>query len=192
MAWVGTRGLRLFAAEEQLWQANWKLLVEGGLEAYHFRVTHRDTIARLFNDNLSSYQCFGPNFRSILPRAGLLQLQDKPEDEWDIRECSNLLYTIFPSNSLLVQSDHVVWIRNEPLSAGQTRIRVATLVPRESARPDTYWQKNHAFTVKTLTEDFEIAQSIQSGLDSGANTVLNFGRFEGALARFNEQVRQRI
>ena len=35
-------------------RANWKLLVEGGLEAYHFKVAHRNTIGPYFSDNQST------------------------------------------------------------------------------------------------------------------------------------------
>lgn len=34
-------------------------------------------------------------------------------------------------------------------------------------------------------EDFAVARSIQRGLASGANDVLQFGRFEGAIAHFH-------
>ena len=40
---------------------NWKLLVEVGLEAYHFKVAHRNTIGPFFTDNQSTYQAFGPH-----------------------------------------------------------------------------------------------------------------------------------
>ena len=40
----------------------------------------------------------------------------------------------------------------------------------------------------TLEEDFEIGEGIQAGLASGANDVLTFGRFEGALDQFNRTI----
>ena len=55
-----------------------------------------------------------------------------------------------------------------------------------------YWRKNHDITVRTLAEDFAIGESIQSGLASGANDELRFGRFEGALDRFNRIVEREI
>ena len=51
-----------------------------------------------------------------------------------------------------------------------------------------YWQRNHDLTVRTLKEDFAIGEGIQRGFATGANEHLNYGRFEGALARFNEAV----
>ena len=60
----------------------------------------------------------------------------------------------------------------------------AELTPERERR----WQLNHELTVRTLKEDFAIGEGIQRGLQSGANEHLNYGRFEGALDRFNRSV----
>lgn len=193
-AWFGSHELKVIHSHEQEWAVNWKLLVEGGIEAYHFRVAHRETIGPFFNDNLSSYQTFGPHMRSVLPRSTFVTLREKPREEWQIREHANILYSLFPTSSLLVQQDHVAWIDMVPLAVDRTRIKVATLASVEEASSLTkqeakHWQHNHDITCRTLNEDFEIGASIQSGLLSGANNELTFGRFEGALHRFNETVK---
>jgi len=174
--------------------ANWKLLVEGGIEAYHFRVAHRDTIAPLFLDNLSSYRCFGRHIRSVLPRSNLPELSEREREEWDISRYANVLYTLFPGPQFLVQEDHFVWILGTPLAADRTRLRLCTVIPREQNTPEreSYWRKNHVLTLHTLMEDFELGEGIQRGLDSGANEHLNFGRFEGALEQFNQSVRSML
>lgn len=90
-----------------------------------------------------------------------------------------------------MQSDHVAWIHTVPLAANSTRIRISTLVPADRVETDAdleHWAKNHAITVRTLNEDFDIGEGIQAGLESGANTHLTFGRFEGALEVFNRTV----
>lgn len=189
LIWAGTENLEVHESTVQLRHCNWKILVEGGIESYHFKVAHRNTIAPLFNDNLSSYQCLGPHIRSILPRNSIDELTDLPHEKWHIRDHANVLLTLFPNNSLLIQSDHVIWIAMMPLSVDQCEVRMVTLRPRDSTQPKAYWDKNHQLTVATLSEDFDLAESIQSGLHSGANETLQFGRFEGALHRFNETVR---
>ncbi len=188
LAWVGIDRLAVHQSERQVRRCNWKMLVEGGLEAYHFRVAHRKTIAKRFNDNLSSYHALGPHLRSILPRSSILALEEQPKESWDIREHANVLYTLFPKSMLLVQSDHVIWISVEPEAPNLSHVRMVTLIPRESGQPQEYWDKNHELTVMTLNEDFDLAESIQSGLASGANDSLRFGRYEGALSVFNDNV----
>ncbi|MEM7781323.1 MAG: SRPBCC family protein [Pseudomonadota bacterium] len=172
--------------------ANWKILVEGGIEAYHFKVAHRDTIGPFFEDNLSSYRCYGDHMRSVLPRASMSQFWEIPQEEWRLRDHANVLYTFFPTNQLLVQQDHVIWISSTPHSAGETTLRLVTLAPKQGSLADgkdqAYWQRNHEITMMTLKEDFDIGEGIQRGLASGANTDLHFGRFEGALESFNSLV----
>ncbi len=192
LAWVGTSGLAVHAADTQLRRCNWKMIAEGGLEAYHFRVAHRNTIAKLFHDNLSSYQVLGPHMRSILPRTSMAQLREQAPEHWALRAHANVLYSLFPGSVLLVQHDHVVWIQVEPLAVDSTLLRLVTLKPADSTAPTGYWDKNHALTLTTLNEDFDLAESIQSGLHTGANTALRFGRFEGALQRFNETVQRQL
>jgi len=174
--------------------ANWKLLVEGGIESYHFRVAHKDTIAGLFLDNLSSYRCFGRHIRSVLPRSSLQELRDKPEGTWNLVQHANVLYSLFPGSQFLVQEDHFVWIQSMPIAPGRTRLRLSTMVPREANTPERqgYWRRNHLLTTTTLDEDFDLGEGIQRGLASGANAHLNFGRFEGALVRFNRFVDKAI
>ena len=191
--WFGSEQLRVVHSSVQQRTANWKLLVEGGIESYHFRVAHRKTIAPYFMDTLSSYQSFGPHLRSILARRSLSDFDDT--DSWQLRDHAQILYSLFPADQILVQSDHVSWVRLEPVDRAHTQIRVTTLAAHDrlSSQSDlAHWAKNHDITLTTLNEDFAIAESIQSGLDTGANEFLTFGRFEGALALFNQAVEQHL
>lgn len=188
--WLQLDRLAIAESDSLSCAANWKILVEGGIEAYHFRVAHRDTIGPHFQDNLSSYAMFGPHMRSVLPRMSLDGMTDAPREQWAIREHANVLYSIFPANQFLVMQDHVAWIGQDPASEGETALRIATLVPAEELTPDrkAHWRRNHEITMTTLAEDFEIGVAVQAGIASGANDNLTFGRYEGALDSFNRKV----
>ena len=169
--------------------SNWKIIVEGGIESYHFKVAHRNTIGPFFEDNLSSFQCVGDHMRSILPRVTLAKdLPEQPREGWRVRDHANVLYGLFPNAQFLVQQDHVVMILADPLAADCTKLRIATLVPSEAAGDTEHWARNHHITRTTLDEDFALGEGIQKGLSSGANSELTFGRFEGALTAFNQTV----
>lgn len=194
LAWLGMEDHVVHASDTQEWRANWKIIAEGGLESYHFRVAHAKTVGGLFHDNLSSYQMKGPHIRSILARNTIDELVEKPREQWMIREHTNVLYTLFPNISLLAQADHVAVIISSALATDRTSMRVMTLVPKSQATEDRaeWWDRNHGFTMKTLREDFEIGEAIQTGLAHGVNDALTFGRFEGALHAFNEVVEQHL
>ena len=78
------------------------------------------------------------------------------------------------------------------MNVGQTKVTIATLRPHQTGdlteKQQTYWDKNHALTCRTLAEDFELGTAIQSNLAFGVNDHLTFGRFEGALTAFNSLV----
>ncbi|MGB0867805.1 MAG: aromatic ring-hydroxylating oxygenase subunit alpha, partial [Granulosicoccaceae bacterium] len=93
LEWLAAQDLEVKGAHTVDRAANWKLLVEGGLEAYHFRVVHRKTIGPHFPNNLSSYESFGDHLRSILPRATINNLDIERVDRSVIREQANVLYT---------------------------------------------------------------------------------------------------
>lgn len=180
--------LAIAADQTSVHQCNWKILVEGGIESYHFKVAHRKTIGPYFEDNLSTYQMLGSHMRSVLMRSSMHTLGSSDRNAWRLRDHANIIYTFFPLTQLLVQQDHVVWINSNPIGPDRTELRLVTLAPKSRLNEDEYWAKNHAITATTLAEDFAIGESIQSGLSSGANQVLTFGRFEGALKTFNDLV----
>jgi len=176
--------------EKKIHKSNWKILVEGGLESYHFKVAHRKTIGPYFEDNLSSYRMLGDHMRSVLMRSSMHTLRDLPTSQWRLRDHANIIYTFFPTTQLLVQRDHIVWINSRPISAMETELRLVTLAPTSRLDDEDYWEKNHRITSNTLSEDFIIGESIQAGFTTSANEHMTFGRFEGALSEFNRVVKR--
>lgn len=186
-----------FASTSRNWDANWKLITDGGLESYHFRIAHRDTIGSRFLDTMSSYAFIGEHIRSVLPRRTLVELADVPRETWRLRDHANMVYTIDPNAMLLIQDSHFELIRSTPLSVGRTRVDLTTVgrAPGPdglSDRARAFLQGNHDFTVRTLDEDFELAARIQAGLHTGANERLRFGRFEGALSQWHRRLEARL
>jgi len=187
----------VFASDARLWAANWKLIVDGGLESYHFKIAHQNTIAGFFTDNTSSYEFLGDHIRSVLPRTSILMLADRPVSEWDIRSHTHLLYALAPNASLLIQERHFELILTTPISIDQCRIEIMTLAPKPgpegySDKAKSFLAANHAFTKKTLEEDFEIAEQIQRGLHTGANEHFRFARFEGALTEWHRRLDEKL
>lgn len=171
----------------RVWNANWKLVVEGGLESYHFVVAHKDTIASFFTDTLSTWERLGSHLRSVLPKRSIEELRDLPREQWRLRDHAHVVYTLHPNALLLVQPTHFDLIRMAPLDVDRTHIEVLTVgtAPEEgemSAKARDFMAQNHSFSVKTLDEDFAIAEDIQRGIASGANTHFRFARFESALS----------
>lgn len=182
-----------YASTTRTWQANWKLIVEGGLESYHFSVAHKDTIAPFFGDTLSLWERIGWHLRSVLPKRSILELQKMAKEQWNIRDHTHVLYTIHPNAMILLQKSHFDLILMTPLTVDTTQIEVVTVgtapeVGELSGQARAFFTNNHGFSLRTLDEDFRIGEQIQRGIPTSANTHFRFARFEGALSDWRRRI----
>ena len=191
--WLGMDQLTVFEKNVKRWRANWKLLSEGGVETYHFSFAHKETIGPLFLNNTAVIEALGKHLRLVLPTKALTEVASLPEDQQRIRDCSHVLYSLFPTTALLVQHHHVDWIDFRPVSPYETEIRITTLVPAElKESKNDHWRHNHDITVEVLDEDFLLGESIQRSMNSGAMSHIQYGRNEWALRRFNDLIDQAL
>ncbi|RIX77703.1 aromatic ring-hydroxylating oxygenase subunit alpha [Acidovorax cavernicola] len=190
---AGLRAPVAYAPRSYEVEANWKLLVDGSFEAYHFKVAHRETIAHMFLHNLQIVDEFDLNRRLYLLKSKFEEHQPEATG-FDPRRYGNLTYFFFPNTTILVQPDHAQLSMLEPLGATRTRVHELTLIPEAPAseKATAHWDANVALYRRTLAEDYALAESIQAGLASGANEALSFGTFEYSAPRFHAQLAQRV
>lgn len=189
----GLRTPVAFAPRSYEVEANWKLLVDGSFEAYHFKVAHRNTIAHMFAGNMQIVDEFDLHRRLYLVRAKFSE--HKPEiTGFDPRRYGNITYFFFPATTILVQPDHAQLSSLEPLSATRTRVHEITLIPQAPAsdKETKHWEANVDLYRRTLAEDYELAESIQAGLATRANEALTFGTFEYSAPRFHSQLQKQL
>lgn len=174
--------------------ANWKLPFEGNLETYHFQYAHRNTIARLFYDNLLMADHDGAHHRIVLPKRSIEGLRALAPSQWQVGAHANIIYFFFPATFILHEGDHANVFTVLPEAVDRSRVFGATLIP---AMPVTekainYWRKNAESFWGALDEDFALGVSAQSTMASGANQVLYFGATEWCAAKFHADVERLI
>lgn len=182
-----------YAARSYEVKANWKLLVDGSFEAYHFKIAHRETIAHMFLSNLQIVDEFDLNRRLYLIKSKFSD--EKPEEQnFNPRLFGNITYFFFPNTTLLVQPDHIQLSCLEPINASLTRVHEITIIPETpvSDKAKAHWDANVKLYQRTLAEDYALAESIQTGLASGANEMLTFGTFEYSAPRFHGHIQQQL
>src|SRR3546814_15595856 len=86
--------------------ANWKVVVEGGLETYHVRHAHRTTIAPMFTDNVIVADRLDPHLRLYFTKQVAQDLTRPDGTRLSVRYYGNLLYFVFPNLLILVHPDH--------------------------------------------------------------------------------------
>lgn len=162
---------------------NWRLLLEGFQESYHFCHAHRDTACSGYLDNQSVHLNFGPHVRHALPQPNIEELRDKPESEWEYRKYFMTQNYLFPANFVQVQNDHVYIHFVIPTGPDTCIFQCMMLIPEEpkTEKAERYYTKNYDLIRIVFEEDFVIGEGIQKGLKSGANTQFIFGKYECGL-----------
>jgi hypothetical protein len=89
------------------------------------------------------------------------------------------------------------YLNADRFEVDQTRIEIMTVAPKPgpggfSERASSFLAANHAFTKKTLDEDWKIAEQIQSGMQTGANEFFRFAKFEGALTQWHRRLNEKL
>lgn len=195
MRYLDIENQQVYKRRSYVIKANWKVLLEGGIEAYHFNVAHKHTLAPFFLGNLSTWESWGGLYmRMILPKKPLLEAPDLPETQWDMRRMANIIYTLSPTVLLLAQPDNISLIRMVPLAVGETRIEEVLLVDRPqdggsewSADELRRHETNHNLVNKILMEDWVLGETIQANMQSGVVDEVHFGRFESALTWLHDE-----
>jgi choline monooxygenase len=166
---------------------NWKLMLDGSFEGYHFRFAHERTIAPMFCDNVAHITWSEPHARLILPKRSMKELHGVDRGSWRLRDHANVIYAFFPNTLVLVQPDHAMVLSAWPKAPDKSVLTGAMLVPEApaDARAERHWQKNEEIFWTAIEEDIDMGQRIQRTLGSGANDHLLFGRFEHLVVAFH-------
>lgn len=172
--------------------SNWKLVLEGNLESYHFQYAHQKTVAPIFHDNMVVHEHAGDHHKIVLPKRTLTGSPEAVDMDLVGRH-THIIYFFFPCAFMLWEGDHIDLFTVSPTDVDHCDVRGWMLVPdRFRHRSAEHWQKNDFLFWETLDEDFALAASIQSGLRSGANAAFRFGRNEFACALFNDSLARRL
>ncbi|MCI0389716.1 MAG: Rieske 2Fe-2S domain-containing protein [Acidobacteria bacterium] len=178
---------QLFTTTEQDVAANWKIVVEGFLEGYHIRSTHRETFYPIQFDNLNVVETFGRNSRVAFPYQRINKLRDVSPAERSVDGLLTYVYHLFPNVMVATFPNNISMIVLEPLAIDRTKILTYTLTDRGDEDVDRLEAINRSrdFLLAGVAEDRAVALAIQRGLASGANQFFEFGQFEGAISHFH-------
>lgn len=168
---------------------NWKVFAEGFLEGYHLKATHRETFLPYGYDNVTIIETFGRHCRVTFPFRRIEALRDRPPGSWRLDGMATLVHHVFPNTMVVHLAQHTLMAVLEPLAVDRTRLVTYQLTGRSSG-PDVSEsaRRDADFVSLGAAEDLAVAQAVQAGLASGANDVLTFGRFEGAIGHFHRQL----
>lgn len=176
-------GHHVFRKWELRKNMSWRLLLEGFQESYHFCHAHRETACSAYLDNQSVHLNFNPHVRHAVPLPKIEELRGTAPEAWDYRPYFLTQNYLFPANFVQVQTDHVYIHTVIPTGVDSCVFQCQMLTPQEpvSEKALRYYTKNFDLIRVVFNEDFEIGESIQKGLNTGANANFLFGKYECGL-----------
>ena len=196
LPFYGIDRLRVFRAVRAEVAANWKLIVDAFLEAYHIRVLHKETIYPFFVDGLTAAQRFGPHIQSLVARRAAEPWANEgaplPADMAALCELATPSHVIFPNTITIFHPDYLSLITLYPAGPEMLSWTHRMLIPEDRATPDwtPHWEKTFRLIEEGVfqKEDIACAIGIQRGLRSGANRELTAGRAEQAIGWFHGDI----
>ena len=182
---------------EAEYPANWKLIVDAFLEAYHIRVLHKDTIYPFFTDGITAAAYLGqPDLQhshSLVARRPVLEPFEDPQTHEELRKLVTPSQVIFPNTITIFHPDYLSLITLYPAGPERLRWTHRMVIPKEKSGPDwtAHWDKTFNLIEKGVfqKEDIHTAVQIQRGLKTGANSHLTAGRMEGGVGWFHAQIK---
>ncbi len=190
----GLDGYTHVETRSNVWNMNWKLVLDTFTESYHIRWLHKDSIAPAFNSDCVIFEQFGRNCASIGLRANVLDEVAKPKEEWSLLPYGTLQYFLVPNALVVHQLDHIELWRLEPLDVGRVRAFTSIFAPAPPTDSALrYWTKNLDLLLQvTGTEDFPTMERIYATLRSGALPELVYGRIEPPLVHLHSTLNELI
>jgi phenylpropionate dioxygenase-like ring-hydroxylating dioxygenase large terminal subunit len=175
-------------------EVNWKLAIDIFLETYHLKTAHRDSIYAMFFDNIGLVEPMGPHLRNVFPKRSIVEMARGEKSAWSLRHHANILFHLFPNTLVLVQPDHAAVLHIWPQGPTRTMLTTYTLVPEppQTDKARAYWDANNRILYGATDEDFALGESIQRGVESGANETFVFAAYEHALAHFHREIDTRV
>ncbi len=172
--------------------ANWKLIQDAFLDAYHVTRLHKDTVGSFFPDSLAETDLIGDHTRSAVARNEIEEAVGLAEEDLDLRRHATFSYTVFPGSVLVFQPEYPAIISLFPQAPDRTLFvhAMLTKAPPASDKERDHFRRSFELIDEGVfaAEDVFVAVGAQRGIDSGANDALIFGGLEEAAIRFHDIV----
>ncbi len=172
-------------------RTNWKVALDTFGETYHLEALHKESLGPLVHSNVHCYDAYGRNHRIIFAAKQIEALKQQPKQDWLLRQVAVITYYLFPNTELVLAPDGTVsLVRLFPDvdHSNRTRTTHSCYLDASPTTPEAREAAHAAASATTalLTdEDYAIAETVQLGLETGAQPFVLFGRNEPGNQHFH-------
>lgn len=169
---------------------NWKVVIDGYLEGYHFASLHRTTVYRTNFSNMAAFDKWGPHQRNAFALRPIANAADMPEDTWDPALCVGAIYWLYPGLAIAGgwRSQVVVSLVLPGSTWDTSRTQQILALRHEPQNDDERKAAEHTrdwFHDVVMDEDYLTGYGVQRGLEAMSDRDFVFGRNEPGVQHFH-------
>ena len=176
-------------------RANWKLIAENAMEAYHTGTVHGDSLGAQASRDLvtrghwDALQVLGETSVAVLPGQPAPFPSVKPLSPE--ARAGTFFTTLHPNTQFACAQDSMWWLHYRPLTASLTRLEVGQCFPDSTTRRDDFAEGSKAYFHRWDTgidEDNAICETQQAGISSPFHQPGRLSVREEAVHRLNNWI----
>jgi nitrite reductase/ring-hydroxylating ferredoxin subunit len=172
---------------------NWKLVVDGYLEGYHFAALHAKTVLKTNFSNMATFDRLGPHGRIAFALRSIVPFVDLPRSEWDPAACAGPILWLFPGLAIAggwrsTMAVAMVLPGTTPGTSYTEQRIVLRNPPRDELERRAAEHAREWFHDVTLDEDYATGEGVQRGLAALGDRDFVFGRNELGVQHFHRTI----
>ncbi|WP_461534622.1 aromatic ring-hydroxylating oxygenase subunit alpha [Spongorhabdus nitratireducens] len=173
------------------WQANWKLVMENGMESYHLFKVHKQTLETITPTKTSFYVTGSAEWTltagEIKGYSGSLMkwLMGSYPEAWN----HYMLISVPPSMIAILDKESLSWLCVLPQGPDETRVRSGYLSSKSSGKES---KSSKSFTQAFFAEDKVICERVQRGMSSRKGKGGKLVEMERIIVDFHQFLASRL
>ncbi len=176
---------------------NWKVVIDGYLEGYHFASLHRTTVFRTNLSNMAAFDAWGPHQRNAFALRPIAHSVDLPREQWNPALCVGSIYWLFPGLAVAGgwRSQVVVSLVLPGTSWDTSHTQQILALRHEPADDDERKAAEHTrdwFHDVVMDEDYATGFAVQRGLEALDGQDFVFGRNEPGVQHFHRVLKEMV
>jgi len=176
---------------------NWKVVIDGYLEGYHFASLHRTTVFRTNLSNMAAFDSWGPHQRNSFALRPIAHAVDLPREQWDPALCVGAIYWLFPGLAVAGgwRSQVVVSLVLPGTSWDTSQTQQILALRHQPADDDERKAAEHTrdwFHDVVMDEDYATGFGVQRGLAAVDGQDFTFGRNEPGVQHFHRVLKEML
>ncbi len=196
LAWYGMQDWKYYGGSTYVAEANWKVVLEGFLEAWHTPTVHTRTIRGGFDVARSSFATLDPHSMMVVPITALdIDSARQPIEHRQFADCQ---YLLFPGAFLNMFPDQGNLITVYPIDEHRTFCQGYVVARKTAPEGIDYetWDKSVERSIglmdRIMEEDLSIAAEIGASKHSFGYLKNIYNTLECRITAFHRQVDQFI